>query len=240
MKRKHFTLIELLVVIAIIAILAGMLLPALGRARDTAYKTKCMNNMKTIALAFTQYSMDNANWMPYCLEGGTYKRWMDSILPYVNAGKQVKQASFKVADDINWPIPVFRCPSSPLGAVSDTDQLQRHYGINEHMTPNNTTAGTPSVPLGFLPRVRMPSLRYTAGDLDRSQLSGERKESDASRYRLDNRADIGARHSSRTAANITFVDGHVETLVKKDMPQASDADAVYGGYNYNWGRQQAR
>ena len=62
--KKNFTLIELLVVIAIIAILAAMLLPALGKARDKAQAISCVNNMKQFGTAATMYVSDNKQILP--------------------------------------------------------------------------------------------------------------------------------------------------------------------------------
>lgn len=89
-RKKSFTLIELLIVIAIIAILAGMLLPVLNKARATAWQTNCQSNMKSIITTALYYSSDYSDWIlpadfGYASQRGTW--WALLLVNYKLPGK---------------------------------------------------------------------------------------------------------------------------------------------------------
>ena len=83
-QSKPFTLVELLVVIAIIAILASLLLPSLGRARDMAKASSCKNNLKQCSTAMFSYAMDNGDIVPlYSFNNavsGSSRSWLEYLV----------------------------------------------------------------------------------------------------------------------------------------------------------------
>ncbi len=122
-RRSGFTLIELLVVIAIIAVLIGLLLPAVQKVRDAAARLKCANNLKQIGVALFDFESGN-HYLPSSFRpAGAAVRysWTPLLLPYLEQENLVQNYNF----ELNWDdttgnlaitsqqVKIFQCPASP-------------------------------------------------------------------------------------------------------------------------------
>jgi prepilin-type N-terminal cleavage/methylation domain-containing protein/prepilin-type processing-associated H-X9-DG protein len=152
-RRPGFTLIELLVVIAIIAILIGLLLPAVQKIREAANRMKCSNNLKQIGLALHNHHDAMGEFPPaldtVLLPNGTTKvhSWYPRILPFVEQDNLYRQYRF----DLNWDqgandaptgpihqkVPIFLCPSAPQTGRQGTNRACTDYAATtERNWPN--------------------------------------------------------------------------------------------------------
>ena len=201
--KKSFTLNELLVVIAIIAILAGMLLPALGKARDKARQASCTSNLKNLQNGLTMYQDDNADWYP-ALDG------MRMGMPKTQAPLPEFPEFLKKASKEEWApgypdriwyyvnnIKVFKCDANPFLKVKTCN-----YGMvaGSNYDASKKLAGD----LFYMPR-KIRTLKRPS----ETMVLSEKNFDGSSWYIMGENYYITA-HPHNNGANASYVDGHVK------------------------------
>ena len=151
MKKSNFsafTLIELLVVIAIIAILAGMLLPALAKAKESSRRAKCLNNLRQLAIGMTMYCNDNNDLLVEARQ--------NSVQIALNPPESKAAASIGLIIASNSPVSqIWTCPNRPTFPQfeADYDQwligFQYYGGIKQWINPAGTFESRSPVKAGL-------------------------------------------------------------------------------------------
>jgi prepilin-type N-terminal cleavage/methylation domain-containing protein/prepilin-type processing-associated H-X9-DG protein len=144
---KAFTLIELLVVIAILAILIGLLLPAVQKVREAGKRMECSNNIKQMAMALHNYHTEH-NRFPLANTNITFHSWPVFILPYIEQQNIYNQYTIKNQnwfDPINYKatqtqVKTFICPSSPENQNRPAqDNKNPNAAISDYTVPGGLT-----------------------------------------------------------------------------------------------------
>ena len=135
-QREAFTLIELLVVIAIIAILIGLLLPAVQKVRESAARMTCQNNLKQLSLAFYNYDSAHGEYPPSRKRTPATVGSFPFILPYIEQDNLFRAYNFNIhwfdmanRDTIKTQVKTFLCPSSPRNGFHSGTKVDKELNI---------------------------------------------------------------------------------------------------------------
>lgn len=194
-REKFFTLIELIVVIAIIAILAGLLLPALHNARDKARTISCVGNIKQLTTAFILYDSETGSAVRN-ITSGTQKSWWRQLAEY----KYISQPDSQTEKLGTWtPYGVAKCSAGTVGTygynqAGKLGRVEHEYtALKDFVLPSQKVLiGDVTAKNGIIGIYA----RWYVGDVEEGL----------------NNDKLMRRHNNNMFFNISYVDGHARTL----------------------------
>jgi prepilin-type N-terminal cleavage/methylation domain-containing protein/prepilin-type processing-associated H-X9-DG protein len=217
-RKNGFTLIELLVVIAIIAILAAMLLPALGRAKISAQRVSCLNKQRQWGLAFLMYTQDNDENTPRESEtkdGSSLLIWAQVVAPdgadvWYNAlprSIKLKGAADYPADKLAFysKDSLFHCPAAPISAgVVLENNIYFSLAMNSKLISGSQTSIRVNT-------IKQPSntVIFLENRLDNDPIVDPNQKKDNLGQPSSFATRFAARHAK--SGNLVFIDGHAAT-----------------------------